>query len=235
MPRSALALVAVCLFALPVQASVTLMSAAGSVQIQTPTSPTTSLTQTETRSDLGPFQKSLYNNTFLAGGTASAMASQVSSFSLAPGGDLAGASFAGTAADTVAIFSPLSSGVGASSVFSFYFEVAGSPVTYSLAGSLTPLGQPAGPSVTLWNATGPTMAMVASADSFTAATEPFSFGGTLQPGTYYLNAYVNYGYANTTTVTADAGSLQYTFAVTPEPLSLALLCLGGPAVLRRRR
>ena len=245
MRRIALALVAASLFALPAQGAVTLISNTGQVDIlgqvgidpQLPASDVAHFSQSVPRTDSGLFQQNVYDVRSSAQyGTISAMASQVSSFDLAPDGQLTGASFAGTAAVTTATFSPYGSNTQANSTLSFLFQVTDQSVDYTLQVGFFPLNSLGVSAVQLWNTALSTPIEAAYSESATA--NGVLLTGTLQPGWYQMNLWTSDGgMASTTTNIAWASSLVSTLTLTPapEPVTLAMLALGGSALLRRRR
>jgi len=241
MQRTALAMALAGLLVVPAWGMVTLLSASGQVDIAgtlgtivgSPPVVVEQFAENVPRADLGLFQQSLHKSVQSGQyGTVDAMASQVSSFSTT-GGQLTGASFAGTAAITAGTFAPMGSAARAESTFDFTFQITGQSAALSIVGSLTPLGATAGPSLILRDAGSSTI--LAKVESLTAGTNAFGISGFLPPGQYSLSAYVgqNNPYAPPG-VLAHSYSMVYTFIV-PEPISLSLLAIGGLAVARRRR
>ncbi len=241
MRRIALAMAVAGLFAMPAWGVVTLLSANGQVDIAgtlgtivgSPPVVVGQFAENVPRAGLGLFQQSLHNSVQSGQyGTVDAMASQVSSFSTF-GGQLTGASFAGTAAITAATFAPMASAATAESIFNFTFQITGQSTALSIVGSLTPLGAAAGPSLILRDAGSSTV--IAKVESLTAGTNSFNVSGVLPAGIYSLSAYVgeNVPYAPPG-VLARAYSMAYTFNI-PEPTSLALVALGALVAGRRRR
>jgi hypothetical protein len=243
MQRYALALVVAPLFALPVHGAITLVSSTREVSTVAlvaldPSQPGTAVASYHDYipgPGAGLFQQNLYNVlSDPAYGTISSMASQMSCFSLAPDNQRTGASFAATSAVTAATFSPYGSHTNAFSVAYFHFRVTDAPVDYDLAIGLAPLGSPAGSAVQLWDVKSCTILLAVGSDL--AQNSGIHATGTLQPGLYQLVAWTGFTVdAPAASNVAHAGSASYNLALTPEPVSPALLALGGLALLRRRR
>jgi hypothetical protein len=241
MRRTALAMALAGSFAMPAWGMVTAVSVGGYVDIAgtlgtivgSPPVVVGQFAENQPRLTLVAEKYSLQNAfNSIQYGTVSAMASHISSFDLSGGGQLSGASFAGTAAITAATFAPMASALKAESAFDFGFRITGQSAGFSIVGSLTPLGAAAGPTLTLMDAGSSTV--IAKVESLTAGTESFTISGYLPPGVYSLSAYVGetVPYAPPG-VLARAYSMEYTFNI-PEPMSLVLVIFGALVAARRR-
>lgn len=181
------------------------------------------------------------SNILPAKGTATAMAAQTVSFTVgAPqpaGFEITQIIFSGNTSVTAAMYPKVSATASATSLMDIGLQVLDSPALFTFSGEMA-CGKTS-PSIVLYNTAAPATPILTIDQAFVGAgsfdSAAFDVPLLLQPGTYRVLTTVSDSGSARTFATSSSLDYTLTMTTTPEPISLALLAMGGLALLRRRR